>query len=183
DRVRVRHVEARQNLTLQALHGLCLFVRFMIVAQKMQKTMHREVSEVVVETYPLGSRFARCCLVGNHHVAEKPGPGRAMRPVVTRKRQHIGRLVASAPLPVHGRVKAGIASSLVSTMASSEGALPSVSTSAGVAAALIARRNAGFTPGTAFHCGSSTMMSRAGRRFIHCSRPRPRAGARWPGRK
>ena len=48
--VGVGHADARKNGAFEPLHFLGVVVRFVIVAQQMQKAMHRQVRDVVART-------------------------------------------------------------------------------------------------------------------------------------
>src|SRR5262249_41556488 len=102
--VRVGHAEPRENASLAPLHRFGLPVRFVIVAQKVEKAMQRQMGDVMIEPLALGARLARDGLVGEHDVAEvarRPAGGCRRR-----KRQHVGRLVAAAPAAVEGADRA-----------------------------------------------------------------------------
>src|ERR1051325_5447293 len=62
--------QPRQNPSFAPLHCLGLPERFVIVAQKVEKAMQRQVGNVMVERLGLGARLARHGLVGEHDVAE-----------------------------------------------------------------------------------------------------------------
>ena len=71
----------------------------MIVADEVEKTMHREMGEMMKKNPVLVGAFALERLVGNDDIAEQfsgDGAGRMRR----RKRQHVGRLVDAAPLAI-----------------------------------------------------------------------------------
>ena len=87
------------------LHGFGVVIVFMIVADQMQETVHRQMAEMMVERLLFVIRLAAGRLVGDGDVAEHArgvvGAGRAGR-LQRRKRQHVGRLVDAAPVAVQG---------------------------------------------------------------------------------
>src|SRR6202165_5518817 len=48
-RIRIGNAELRQNLLLQSFHYLGVVVFFVIVADQMQETMHRQMAEMMIE--------------------------------------------------------------------------------------------------------------------------------------
>ena len=60
----------RQDLRLQGLHGFGVAIVFMIVADQMQETVHRQMAEMVVERLLFVIRLAAGGLVGDGDVAE-----------------------------------------------------------------------------------------------------------------
>src|SRR6202050_2884283 len=99
-RIRIGNAEFGQDLRFQCFHGLGVGVVFMIVADQMQETMHRQMAEMMVERLLLVVGFLADRLIGDRDVAEHAwwvagtsGAGRRQR----RERQHVGRLVDTAP--------------------------------------------------------------------------------------
>src|ERR1700688_2358838 len=94
-RIRIGNAELRQNLRLENFHGFGVVVLFVIVTDQMQKTMNREVAEMMVERLLLVIRLRPRRLIGDGDVAEHarrvvgaPSAGRRQG----RKRQYVGRL-------------------------------------------------------------------------------------------
>ena len=80
----------------EPFHGLGLAVRLVIVADEMQKAMHRQMGEMIAERLALSVGLARRGLVGDHDVAEDARADRGCGSGAG-KRQHVGRLVLAAP--------------------------------------------------------------------------------------
>lgn len=72
-----------------------IFVVFMIVSQKMQKTMNDQVGNMGIERLVRKSRFSPDRFKTKHDVADQAGRRRRLR-----ERQDVGRTVYAAPLPV-----------------------------------------------------------------------------------
>src|SRR3954463_15462897 len=108
-RIGVGNAELRENLLFETFHGFGVVVLFVIVADQMQETVDRKMTEMMVERllFVIGL-FARR-LVGDGDIAEharrvvRCTRGRLQR----RERQHIGRLVDAAPVAVQ-RANAGV---------------------------------------------------------------------------
>src|ERR1051325_10023180 len=97
----VGHVHGPHDTAYQAFHFLGLGIGLMIVADEMQKAMHREVSEMMQEIAIRVRAFARQSLIGDDDVADKCA-ARVLSGVLSRvlgggKGQHVGRLVDLAP--------------------------------------------------------------------------------------
>src|SRR6202012_4302178 len=71
--------EPRQDPPLLPFHRLGLAVRFVIVSQKVEKAMQRQVGEVMVERLAFRARLARRGLVGDDDVAKVAGGAAARR--------------------------------------------------------------------------------------------------------
>jgi hypothetical protein len=84
----------------EPFHRVRLVILGVIVAGEMQESMHREVRQMMRERLALGARLAFRRLVGDHDVAEHAGRSARAARVTGRKRQHIGRAVLAAPIPV-----------------------------------------------------------------------------------
>src|SRR5215471_1985213 len=108
----VGNPELRENVRLQNFHRFGVVVRLVIVANQMQKAVHREMAQVVSERLVRLAGFPAYGLIGDRDVAEHPrGIVRSSRGgcLRDRKRQHIGRLVDAAKVLVE-RADAGIVS-------------------------------------------------------------------------
>src|SRR6202790_3698517 len=109
-RIRIGNAELRQNLLLESFHYLGVVVFFVIVADQMQETMHRQMAEMMIERllFVIGLFSRR--FIGNGDVAEHAqrivGAARGGRRQGW-KRQHIGRLVDTAPVAVQ-RANSGV---------------------------------------------------------------------------
>ena len=68
--VGIGNADARKNGALEPFHFLGVVVRFVIVAQEMEKAMDRQVGDMVAERLVLGGGLAGRGLVGNRDVAE-----------------------------------------------------------------------------------------------------------------
>jgi hypothetical protein len=97
--VGIGHFQTRHDLAFEAFHRLSLCVGLVIVAIEVEKPMHREVSEVMKKVAVLISALPFERLESDHYIAEQP---RALADVGTRggKRQNVGRLIDTAPIPV-----------------------------------------------------------------------------------
>ena len=85
-----------KNVCFQPLHRLGFAIRFMVVTEKMQITMHGEMREMMRERLFVALGFARRRLERDHDIAEMRRLGAAGRRL-RGKREHIGRLVEAAP--------------------------------------------------------------------------------------
>src|ERR1700682_4011015 len=100
-RIRIGNAELRQNLLLESFHYLGVVVFFVIVADQMQETMHRQMAEMMIERllFVIGLLSRR--FIGDGDVAEHArrivGGAWAGRRQ-GRKRQHICRLVGARPV-------------------------------------------------------------------------------------
>src|SRR3954468_11619693 len=104
-RVGVGNAELRQDRALESFHRLGIIVVFVVVADQMQKAMHGQMAEMVVERFLFVVGLAAGGLIGDRNVAEhargivcRSRAGGLQR----RKRQHVGRLVLTAPVLVQG---------------------------------------------------------------------------------
>ena len=109
-RIRIGNAELREDLLLEAFHRFGFVVVFVIVADQMQETVHREMAEMMVERLLFLVGLPARRLIGDRDIAEHARrivgpcrPGRLQRG----KRQHVGRLVDAAPVAVQ-RADAGI---------------------------------------------------------------------------
>src|SRR3954464_481903 len=103
--VGVGDTELRQDRALESFHRLGLHVVFVVIADQMQKAMDGEMAEMVVDRPLFLVGLAARRLIGDRNVAEDGAPmvcrsraGGLQR----RKRQHVGRLVLTAPVLVQG---------------------------------------------------------------------------------
>src|SRR5262245_7473379 len=83
----------------EPFHRVRLVILGVIVAGKMQKSMHRQVRQMMRERLALGARLAFRRLVSDHDVAEQAGRAARAARGTGRKRQHIGRAGLAAPIP------------------------------------------------------------------------------------
>src|ERR1700743_1139392 len=68
-RVRIGNAELGEDLGLQALHVVGVGVVFVVVADQMQETMHRQMAEMMIERLLLVVGLAAGGLIGNRDVA------------------------------------------------------------------------------------------------------------------
>src|SRR5262245_43586243 len=98
--VGIGYIKPGKDGGFEPFHRVRLGVRGVIVAGEMQKSMHRQVRQVMRKRLALGARFAFRRLVGDHDVAEQAGCSPRAARVAGRERQHIGRAVLATPIPV-----------------------------------------------------------------------------------
>jgi hypothetical protein len=105
--IRIRHREITQDRTLGRLHAARLGLVSVIIAEKMQKAVHNQMGEVVIERFALAVSLAPDGFVGEHDVAQMIAnevTAEQFIPPVTaisgRKRQYIGRRIDPAPMAV-----------------------------------------------------------------------------------
>jgi len=73
----------------------------MVVAQDVEQTMKREPADLRVDRISSGPSLAPCHTRRDDHISEKgPLTSRPSRGWIGRKRQHVGRSVDTAELPV-----------------------------------------------------------------------------------
>lgn len=88
-----------QEPTLNAFHAP--IVVFMVVAQHVEQTMKREPTNLRVDRISSGPSLAPCNTGRDDDVSEEgPLTSRPSRARIGRKRQHVGRSVDTAELPV-----------------------------------------------------------------------------------
>src|SRR3954447_23632421 len=69
-RIGVGNAKLRQNLGLETLHGFGVVVVLVIVADQMQKTVHRQMAEMMIERFLLVIGFLARGLIGDGDIAE-----------------------------------------------------------------------------------------------------------------
>ena len=91
-----------QDRALGPLHAARLSVAFVIIPEKVQKAVHRQMGEVMIERFALAMGLAPDGLVGEHDIAQVTA--RLVVQVIVgifgRKGQYIGRRINPAPIPV-----------------------------------------------------------------------------------
>ena len=95
--VGIGDAKTTQYVALGPFHRFRVGIAFMIVADEVKKSMHRQMGEVMRERLALGLGLARDGLVGQHDVAEMR---RVVRGALGRKRQYVGGRIDTAPKPV-----------------------------------------------------------------------------------
>src|SRR5258706_11660017 len=102
-RIRIGNAELRQNLLLESFHYLGVVVLFVIVADQMQETMHRQMAEMVIERllFVIGLFSRRFIVDGDvaEHARRIVGAASAGRRP-GRERQPGGRVVDATPFAV-----------------------------------------------------------------------------------
>src|SRR3984885_1633826 len=109
-RIRIGNAELRQDLLLEGFHGFGVVVGFVIVTHQMQKTVDRQMAEMMIERFLLVIGLPAHRLVSDGDVAEHARRIRgaaAAPPLQGWKRQHVGRLVDAAPVTVQ-RTNSGV---------------------------------------------------------------------------
>ncbi len=89
-----------KDFTLTAFHLLGLIFRLMIVTQKVQKSMHNQMGEMIFERFAFFECFALNRFPCNDDVTKHWSRLLASLYRVSGKRQNIGRLVLVTPLGV-----------------------------------------------------------------------------------
>ena len=110
--VGIRHPEGGQNLGLESFHGKGLVVVDVIIAEQVQKAMHHQMGEMVLEADPLLRRLPLERLAGKDDVAQQPG-NRAER-LDLGETEDVCRLVDAAPVAVQHPLL-GIVGAVVAT--------------------------------------------------------------------
>ena len=68
--IRIANAEARKNRTLLLFHRFGFGLRFVIVTQEVEKSMHGKMGEVMSQRLSFALRFARDRLIGDRDVTE-----------------------------------------------------------------------------------------------------------------
>ena len=95
--VGIGDAEMTQNVALGSFHRLRVGIAFMIVADEVKKSMHRQMGEMLRERLVFGFGLACDSLAGQHDVAEMR---RVVRGALGRKLQYVGGRIDTAPKPV-----------------------------------------------------------------------------------
>src|SRR5713226_9253152 len=104
-RIGIGNAELRQDLLLERFHRFGVVVFLVIVTDQVQKTMDRQMAEMMIERLLFVISFLPGGFIGDGDVAEHAR--RIVRAAWAglpqrRKRQHVGRLVDAAPIAVQG---------------------------------------------------------------------------------
>ena len=71
DQIGVGNTQLRQHRSLETFHGLGLIIAYVVVSEKMQNTVHRQMLQMVRERLALLSGFANANSECQSHVTDK----------------------------------------------------------------------------------------------------------------